>query len=506
MQVINNTTLNRVVPGTALEWSTATFSNDPAHAKYMPGAVVLLETDTRKVKITDGVTLSYSALPYVFDAALTPEIKALIDGAGLAGGVLVLNDSGIIGGQYIPAYIANGPTVVQTIADRDAIAVEERTNIVVVRNATADPTVGMSQENQATKLLLHFDNTTEDSSAYDVSPIHVYDNGGAAFTTNAKFGSHARHGNDTNVSIDAYKLTSEIPAQTAFCVETMYMRDSNTTTVGALEYLTALYSQSSDGTSRTFVARLGINTNTHNVILVPGTPSAAAIVDTVNINDGVYHRLAIRHTGSVISLYVDDRLVGSVAHSFTAPINVVTVGGVIQAGTGITSGTYTAYNTANNILRGSLDELRLINYDKFLSDTTIPTEAFSVNTNAASYVWDDTTWAKISEYESMDVDFSDFVMQGNTTDRLVDGTTYVQYTPAERTQLAQLRTNLIALTGTETANYNTITGRFDTVETRFNAVETRLDLAEASVTDLDAHVLLATDTIIFNSTPLNVFQ
>lgn len=56
---------------------------------------------------------------------------------------------------------------------------------------------------------------------------------------------------------------------------------------------------------------------------------------------------------------------------------------------------------------------------------------------AATYVWYQSAWQKISEAESIDIDFSKyFNLDTNTIDNIKDGTTHVRMTTGERTKLA----------------------------------------------------------------------
>ena len=61
----------------------------------------------------------------------------------------------------------------------------------------------------------------------------------------------------------------------------------------------------------------------------------------------------------------------------------------------------------------------------------------NVTMGMASYFWNDASnaWIKLSEAESLDMDFSNFVEANDAIDRLADSANFVKMTPAERTRL-----------------------------------------------------------------------
>lgn len=75
----------------------------------------------------------------------------------------------------------------------------------------------------------------------------------------------------------------------------------------------------------------------------------------------------------------------------------------------------------------------------------------TVTLGSAFYVWheDTTSWEKIGEKESLDIDLTPyFDHTTETLDIIADGTSYVKFTPAERTELATLSTDAVRYTDT----------------------------------------------------------
>ena len=83
----------------------------------------------------------------------------------------------------------------------------------------------------------------------------------------------------------------------------------------------------------------------------------------------------------------------------------------------------------------------------------------NVTMGMASYFWNTVTnaWIKISEAESMDMDFSQFVESGDAIDLLADTAQFVKMTPAERTRLsnAMLKTEQFQITNLGAAAFTT---------------------------------------------------
>ena len=124
------TGLTSVAVSTASAWQATNIA--------VPNGVYMYESDTGKAKIADGSTL-YASLPYHTENVLTDTFKNLLDKAGQPNGVAVLDTNGFVPSSNLPVNISNSPVIVQTISDRDAIPVADRTNIVVVTDASADP-------------------------------------------------------------------------------------------------------------------------------------------------------------------------------------------------------------------------------------------------------------------------------------------------------------------------------------------------------------------------------
>lgn len=118
--------------GTAALWAASTV--------IIPAGVPCFESDTGKMKVGNGTAL-YSALPYVIDQVLTSAMKSLLDKAGQADGVVVLDANGLIPADKIPLALQARPVFVANIAARDAVPVAERNAVFIVIDASADTSV-----------------------------------------------------------------------------------------------------------------------------------------------------------------------------------------------------------------------------------------------------------------------------------------------------------------------------------------------------------------------------
>lgn len=129
------------------------------------------------------------------------------------------------------------------------------------------------------------------------------------------------------------------------------------------------------------------------------------------------------------------------------------------------------------------------------------TDDTTVTAGAAGYVWDATgaEWIKVYEGESLDVDYTNFVKDGDSIERLADGSTYVKYTATERAQLIQLAADLAALQTTVANNYAALTGRADTLDGVATDHETRMTDTETSITDLETHALRDDTSYVYNA-------
>lgn len=136
--------------GTKAEWEATT--------EVIPAGMWIRESDTGKLKITDGSAL-YSALPYAIQNELTDAEKAMLEKQNTAGGVVVLDGSGLIPTNLLDISFMNKTMYVADITARDAIPEAERTGVIVVADASGDPTVESS-----TKKMAFYGWKTEDSS------------------------------------------------------------------------------------------------------------------------------------------------------------------------------------------------------------------------------------------------------------------------------------------------------------------------------------------------------
>lgn len=111
--------------------------------KVVPAGVWFLETDTNKMKVSDGSSL-YSAMSYKVDAIFTETFKSLLDNAGSANGAAVLDASGKLAMDVLPTeltstVLSGAVKYVADIAARDTLT--EKGGLIVVVDASADATV-----------------------------------------------------------------------------------------------------------------------------------------------------------------------------------------------------------------------------------------------------------------------------------------------------------------------------------------------------------------------------
>lgn len=97
-------------------------------------------TDLKKMKVGDGVT-PWNSLGFTVDQSLTESQKALLDNAGGANGVCVLDAGGLVPLSVLPDQAKTHIVYVADIAARDAWDAADRHYVFVVLDATADPLV-----------------------------------------------------------------------------------------------------------------------------------------------------------------------------------------------------------------------------------------------------------------------------------------------------------------------------------------------------------------------------
>lgn len=110
----------------------------------IPLGVGVYALDTKKVYIGDGVK-TYTQLNPINDQAITPEFKDMLDNAGLANGVAILDALGKVDMSNIPGSWEHMTVLYMAdIAARDAYPVEKRNDkLFYVMDASADPTVNL---------------------------------------------------------------------------------------------------------------------------------------------------------------------------------------------------------------------------------------------------------------------------------------------------------------------------------------------------------------------------
>ena len=128
----------------AISVSVDTAANWGSKSYVLPAGIWMLESDTMKIKISDG-TKNYSALPYVFESLFTDAYKQMLDKANTANGVVTLGGDGKIDVSLLPDSITSAVggivVYVANISERDLLPAEKKTGLVVVVDASADPTV-----------------------------------------------------------------------------------------------------------------------------------------------------------------------------------------------------------------------------------------------------------------------------------------------------------------------------------------------------------------------------
>lgn len=125
--------------------TTGTASELQGSTKKIPNGVWCLETDTGYMKVGDGLK-TYSQLPYKIQEALLPEWKTMLQKVNQADGVLKLDASGKVTMDQLPSEIISDALTgnivyVADIAARDLLTDPKKSGLVIVMDATADPTV-----------------------------------------------------------------------------------------------------------------------------------------------------------------------------------------------------------------------------------------------------------------------------------------------------------------------------------------------------------------------------
>lgn len=128
----------------AVAVSVDTAANWAAKSYVLPIGIWMLESDTMKMKISDGVK-AYSALPYAFESGFTEAYKQMLDKVNQPGGVVVIENDGKIKSELLPDNLVAALTgivvYVADITERNALPAEKKTGLVVVADASGDDTV-----------------------------------------------------------------------------------------------------------------------------------------------------------------------------------------------------------------------------------------------------------------------------------------------------------------------------------------------------------------------------
>lgn len=118
-----------------------TAANWASENPVVPAGAWCYESDTGKLKIGDGTSL-WGTLSYKVDAVLTTAQKALLDNAGAANGVAILDANGKLTSAVLPSGFMNSVVVYKaTYADLATATTEDKKGLVFVIDATGDTTV-----------------------------------------------------------------------------------------------------------------------------------------------------------------------------------------------------------------------------------------------------------------------------------------------------------------------------------------------------------------------------
>lgn len=137
MATVNITGLAGVLGASAAQWDDTTAP--------VPKDVLAYERDTGRSKIGDGVTL-YAALPYYVDQVFTEQHLGYLQAPNTANSAILLDSTtGKLPSSLVPSASEVTLTIVADIAERDILdgnqLLEDRRYLVLVKDATGDPTV-----------------------------------------------------------------------------------------------------------------------------------------------------------------------------------------------------------------------------------------------------------------------------------------------------------------------------------------------------------------------------
>lgn len=118
-------TMNKVMVAFPHATSTEWESFNPV----IPTGTMVFTTDTNEVRVGDGATPYMGLEPAVKDT-LTAEQKALVDNAGAANGIVVLDENGQIDFSQFPNKSYATVSYIDTFTQLDAIPVEDRKGIM----------------------------------------------------------------------------------------------------------------------------------------------------------------------------------------------------------------------------------------------------------------------------------------------------------------------------------------------------------------------------------------
>lgn len=105
----------------------------------IPSGVPIAVLDQHKLVI--GTGKKYSESDFEFSRTLTDAQLALIEEAGKANGVVVLDENGKVPVEYMPASVQGSIQYVADIAARDALPVDKRDGLIIVFDASGDVNV-----------------------------------------------------------------------------------------------------------------------------------------------------------------------------------------------------------------------------------------------------------------------------------------------------------------------------------------------------------------------------
>ena len=123
-----------------MQLSTDTTTNWTSSNPIIPLGTMIYDSTTEMLYIGDGVK-KFSELTPKIDKTLNATQKEYLDKAGTAGGVVILGEDGKVSADQLPVSVAGTVAYVNDISARDSLGEEYHQSLVLVLDASGDPTV-----------------------------------------------------------------------------------------------------------------------------------------------------------------------------------------------------------------------------------------------------------------------------------------------------------------------------------------------------------------------------